>query len=402
MCQIFLLQPGQMPDKDDFATSALNNPHGWGLAHTEGDGSIDYAWAKFPDDVKEELDVKEQVDASWSALEDFKDRPRLFHQRYTTVGEMSIGNAHPFPILDRDTQNDYLSLCLVHNGTLSKFRKPVDGAPLIDDQGIEVGVPSDTRNFALGLVSPMAQVLDLMNGMSVDDGSIKESEMQPFWEEPWVKHVLASNVDTTSRVAFLDGLGRHYIVNEDTGTWLDSGIWVANTYSFNSSHRTPKTPAYYQGGAGYYNGGKGTASKVTPSTPVKKEEKVGNVPAAGGTAPNSAQYPALVKDTPPTVRQLFDPTLVPQKFTTVAKINEVDLLYLNKNALEDMQEFYPEHTILLTMELQAIVARQCKEMEALKKRNDTQKKTIEGTQQGAARYSAEVDEDLKKMGAGKL
>lgn len=384
MCQIFMLPPGVMPDKDDFAASAHVNSDGWGMAHTQGDGSIDYAFAKFDGVLK----VDDQIDAAWEVMENFRDSKRLMHQRFTTVGKVSIGNCHPFPILDKDAQGDTLSLCLAHNGTLSKFRKPLEGVGTTDDSGVEEKDPSDTRNFALGLISPMAQLIDAQYGLSVEDGSIQLSEMMPFWEEAWVKHVLQVNVDSTSRVVFLDGNGNHYIVNEKTGKWLDSGIWVANTYSFNKNHRTPTTTSYWSGSTTYV----GTNHKSPPPTPAQMAQscQAARAEAAKDTATLVSKP---VVDSEPTAsdivkgsnRKLFHPSLVQQKFSTIAGCASSDLLYLTTSALEELAEFYPEHILMLVQELQAIAFTQATELKALTARNKNQQNSIaEYQKQGSA------------------
>lgn len=209
MCLILAKEANAIVDQDKIKTAVLNNPDGWGyVIPMEGVGPVS---GKFfdPDGTNPDDVLK--------FLEDAVSEKVYLHLRYTTIGETSFDNCHPFDVLKKDV--DGQSMYLMHNGTLHNF-KPDSGATL-----------SDTAVFTNEIVVPLAQRF-----AAFDDA--------PVLEDPLFTEIIDKYINGASKVVLIDEIGNDARLGSKGHEFKDpSGKkwWVSNTYSFNPKHRTPTT-----------------------------------------------------------------------------------------------------------------------------------------------------------------
>lgn len=218
MCLIINRPANTDLDFEKFKVAMVNNPDGWGLSAADGSGKlVTYRSPEKADPEKLFRFVQEE----------HKELPVLLHLRYTTVGETTLRNAHPFPILEH-TQ-DGVDLRMAHNGTLHAYKGKNDGS-------------SDTRNFVRTFVRPLFK--RLIRGMTTEE----------ILKDKWIHTLVGSELTTMSVVSFMDGYGNSLNVNAtgNGGFTDENGVYYSNKYSFDPNHRLP--PAYT---AGYYNGWQG-------------------------------------------------------------------------------------------------------------------------------------------------
>lgn len=130
------------------------------------------------------MKLKDFEDAYAAAVKKNKKSPFLIHFRITSMGHSGADNTHPFL---------FQHGALIHNGTIM-------------GTGATSGVgPSDTAKFA-DKYGPKLSYLNV------------ETHKKEFDE------ALGYN-----KVAILYRDGRHQILNEDGGVWLD-GVWYSNKH----------------------------------------------------------------------------------------------------------------------------------------------------------------------------
>jgi hypothetical protein len=213
MCLIIQREPNVVIPYEKFKNSVINNPNGFGLSVPDEDGMLH---------TIRDPSVQDPEKLYRLVQEEFKDAKILLHLRYTTAGATNLRNAHPFPILERDT--DGVDLRMAHNGTLFKY-KPVSPS-----------TESDTRVFVRSYIRPLFKRLIL--GMDSVD----------ILNDDFVKEMLEDKLTTQSVLSFIDGNGNTLNVNgEGNGGKQDEGWYYSNTYSFNPDHRV-KTVSHYNNG----------------------------------------------------------------------------------------------------------------------------------------------------------
>ena len=208
MCLIVVREPNVILNKDDFETAVLNNPDGWGLSVPDQDGKL-YT-------IK---DIDTNAEELYELLHDEfgKDRVML-HLRYTTAGETSLRNAHPFPILEQGPDGADVRMC--HNGTLFTYKPKTT-----DPNKWE----SDTRVFTRTFVRP------LMKRMAQGFTS------KEILSDKFLYSLIDDKLTASSVCAFMDGHGNYNVVNPlgNGGKWDSDGTYFSNSYSFDPSHREP-------------------------------------------------------------------------------------------------------------------------------------------------------------------
>lgn len=347
MCIIYQRQPGVVIDYEErFKPSVENNPNGFGLSVVEGDGRL------FT--VKELMDKPDPEDLYKLINEEYLNEQILLHLRYTTAGLTSVRNLHPFPILEYG--KDGVDLRMAHNGTIFKF-KPSN----TDANNWE----SDTRAFVREYVRPLFKML------------IKGNDIEELLTNPLVYKLLDEHIPNASVLAFIDGFGNTLEVNPlGNGGEYEEGLWFSNKYSFNPTHRQPKSQPY----SGYYNGSHNYSGQVYKRNEkgewrwVDEKEDNTNPPngtrstgQTGSTNPPSRVY--SVKDhAMDTKTQLFS-----EKYSeSIADID--DLFTISDETLLYLQEEEPEDLNLLCKELlmrcqglQQAVEQKAEEIKKLKK-----------------------------------
>lgn len=140
---------------------------------------------------KEFLKWQDFLEAYNQHLAKNKKSPFLIHFRIPSMGDRSGKNTHPFT---------FAHGALIHNGTIY-------GTGAISGSG-----PSDTALFT-------ARFGDRLTYDNVEDNKKQISEALGY-----------------NKIALLYHDGRHQILNEEDGHWVD-GAWYSNNYSFSREER---------------------------------------------------------------------------------------------------------------------------------------------------------------------
>jgi glutamine amidotransferase len=177
MCLLIFKPDGQTVPDSYLHEAAISNPHGAGIAWPGG-------IAKGPRWTGRDV-IK--------ALGEIGDAPAIIHFRYATHGAVDIDNAHPFALPK--------GVMVAHNGVIS-------GMPCKPNE-------SDTRAYL------RTRCLEpLKAGQDVTD-------------KTWLAS-LATEVGAGNKLVFMDKLGRHGIVNEQSGHWRE-GVWYSN-YTYENQY----------------------------------------------------------------------------------------------------------------------------------------------------------------------
>jgi predicted glutamine amidotransferase len=243
MCVIIIREPGVTLDKVKWDSAVLNNPDGWGISVPDNHGQL--------------LTIHSAVEEGEELYEllhtEYKDDKVLIHLRYTTAGETSVRNAHPFPVLEAGPDGVDMRMC--HNGTL----------PLWTPGKMDLNQwESDTRCFVRGFVRPLMK--RFIKGMDSED----------ILTDPFIDGLLDNQCTYASVLTFIDGYGNVSIVNEkgNGGFYDEDGTYFSNSYSHDPEHRLPynKKTGYKPVGKTTPISGKtsGTGASVTNITTGKK------------------------------------------------------------------------------------------------------------------------------------
>lgn len=179
MCLAIFKKPDGVVTTDQLINGWCGNGDGGGFAYVK-DGGVVIS--------KGHMQQSEFLEAYEKAYNDNKGSPFLIHFRIRSMGDMGEGNTHPFAIP---------SGALIHNGTL-------DGTAAKYGEG-----PSDTWMFAHKY------------------GKYLNYEHVEKYKKSW-NDVLGFN-----KMVMLYDDGRHQIINESTGNWVN-GTWFSN-YSYKAA-----------------------------------------------------------------------------------------------------------------------------------------------------------------------
>ena len=168
MCNIIILEPGQMPVRDEFDTMCYNNWHAFGLV-TYVDGKLDI--------LKKAFTETDEINPSviWSLLQKDIQYRRILHVRHMTAGDNTILNTHPYDVYHDDKR----TVVFMHNGTLYNYKskkKSEGGAMIDDDSG-----PSDSKNFVDQVLTPYLAALDFGNGKGDISHPLALNLLGQFW-----------------------------------------------------------------------------------------------------------------------------------------------------------------------------------------------------------------------------
>lgn len=175
------------PADKDIALSHLKagwqgNSHGAGFA---------YVRKNKVESEKGFMKLQDFLTAYEAAAKKNKKSPFLIHFRITSMGHGGADNTHP---------HLFQHGALIHNGT-------------IYGTGAQHGVgPSDTAKFA-EMYGPKLTYLTVQKHKAELDAALKHN-----------------------RFALLYNDGRHQIINEDEGVWID-GVWYSNRYFLHQASR---------------------------------------------------------------------------------------------------------------------------------------------------------------------
>lgn len=186
MCLLCVAEPGQTPSREHLLNAADSNPHGFGYAFHLGSTIL----------TGRGMDAEEVVDRFMRLRSIHTDVWAMFHARFTTHGETSKANCHPFRVGGSD------KVVLAHNGIL----------PLEPTHGDK---RSDTRLFA-------DEFLPALGLEALDDEDMFAQL------ERWMggSKVVVFSADERTEYGV-------YFLNQHLGHW-DDGIWWSND-SYKSS-----------------------------------------------------------------------------------------------------------------------------------------------------------------------
>jgi len=181
VCLLTFLPAGVHPDTGALFNGAEVNEDGHGFAIVTDRTIL----------VQRGMDAEQMIDAFAAARREHPHGPAMFHSRFSTHGEVSLDNCHPFAV-GADART-----VVAHNGVLPANVQPVKGDPR-----------SDTR-IAAEMFLPTFGALRLR-------ATRKRLER---WMTPANKMAILT-VDPRFRQ-------RAYLLNEDEGMWHE-GIWYSN------------------------------------------------------------------------------------------------------------------------------------------------------------------------------
>ena len=220
MCNILVLEPGQMIPKQKFINMCYNNWHAWGLV-TKIDGTLD---------IQRHVPENGEIDPEevWKAVEKDIDHQRFLHVRHMTAGTNDIENCHPFDVY-YDPKSGR-QVVFMHNGTLYDYKSKKPGATgyamVDDDSG-----PSDTKNFVDRILTPYVAQADFGNGIADLTAFPLKLLLAKFWASSNRGILISSDQD------FLL-LGRHEW--KEIKAVDDSSVWSANDLYFDNVTRGPE------------------------------------------------------------------------------------------------------------------------------------------------------------------
>lgn len=234
MCVIIHRQAGVEVPYEKLKNAVSRNRDGFGLITHLGSGELD---------VRHEFDPKgNDPEFIHSLLLDAKDHPISLHLRYSTAGELSKMNCHPFKVGSKeDIGRD---VYFFHNGTISQFSTSKKG-------------PSDSNLFSKAIVQHAVK-------MAVD------AYGEDWHKSPALSSILEYYAGTYSVFTLVDNYTGNLIINRDLGKEFE-GWWASN----NSYFHNPASTTYYS-----YGG----SSKSTTNPPDRSGAPQGSTAAVSKTS----------------------------------------------------------------------------------------------------------------------
>lgn len=327
MCVIIYRKPGTTIPFNKLKSACIVNADGMGLV------AIDRGKME----LRKYFDKKgNSPDTLQKFLEDAKDLHVYAHLRYRTKGATDKSNVHPFGILK--SKKHGIDLQFMHNGTLSDFG---------------TNDVCDSKHFVKTFLAPLTERL------------LKAIDPNELLHDPVYKEILNKYAGRSSVFLLADNLGNHQIVNYDNGKEFD-GWWASNEYSFNRYHRDKDEGDRYYSygyyGRSAYRDSDWNYSRSSPQndkTPVSLAKvPVKALVVAGDTRhPFNDEIPFETAKAEATKEVATsapaNPTLTGrERFTDIASISSLsDLVGLSREDVADMVDEYPEHTVILILDL---------------------------------------------------
>lgn len=181
MCLLTYLPPGVMPDLDALYNGAYLNDDGHGFAVIADRQII----------AQRGLDAADMIALFDAVRREHPHGPALFHSRFATHGDRSVGNCHPFAVGGDERT------VLAHNGILPDAVQPAKGDPR-----------SDTRITAEEFLPRFGSLRHRRARLRLQRWMTRDNKM------------VILTVDRRYKAPA-------YILNEPAGIW-DGGIWYSN------------------------------------------------------------------------------------------------------------------------------------------------------------------------------
>lgn len=275
MCLLSYFPPGVQPNQFHLECGASCNPHGYGYAIViPGEDEIL---------IGKGMNSATVIDEFMRMREEYPDGPALFHSRYTTHGEQTVDNCHPF-IVNGDKRT-----VLAHNGILPQT------SPL--------GLECHPAGSFVTTIEPIKVWRTTVNedGTKTFSFEVTGSKEVRRWVETDDRsdtRILAEDVFATefrrmdrnkTRRKLETWLGngnklvvlttdpfyqqRAYIFNERLGDWTGGGVWHSNDgYLYAPAYRSKDVGAWWDREDGWY----------TDSTKLSKQPILGSASSREG------------------------------------------------------------------------------------------------------------------------
>ena len=237
MCLILAKETGAQLDYDKIEQAVLNNPDGWGVVIPQYPNPAFVRRFLNKDGTKPDEVLK--------FLDEVGDQELFLHLRFTTKGETSLSNCHPFQVTTRRSHGQ--QVYLMHNGTLNDYSSK--------------GSDSDTRVFVESYVRPLAERF------------IAHDKSATLLGDSLFTEVIDLKIPVSNKVLMIDEMGNFVRMGGQGEEFKDKNgkkWWVSNTYSFKPNYRTQGSYSSYGSYNVYTN--KWNHKKPTKKEEVKKEE----------------------------------------------------------------------------------------------------------------------------------
>lgn len=212
MCNITVLPPGVMPDKQKFYNQVYNNPHGYGIILKDTKAKKMQIIRRCHKDGNDPEEIYE-------ILENNKDIDRVCHVRWRTDGPIDMDNTHPFSVFHSQKRQVFF----MHNGILHDY-KPRTTATYENSVRVETNEEpgmSDSRKFAEQFLAPVLLTFDGARGKADITDPTFQMLVHKFWSSPGSKGILIANdldycfINRPAWKELDHGGGKFYSSNDD-------------------------------------------------------------------------------------------------------------------------------------------------------------------------------------------
>lgn len=180
MCLIAFAKDKLLIPNTNLTRGFSRNNDAWGIMYPDGERVR----------MTKATNNLEDFFAAWREVPDLT--PVASHFRYATHGTKTVDNAHPFDVLGDGR------IGMMHNGVISSMGTDKD--------------LSDTAIFVRDWIKPQL-----------------EHSPELLEVDAW-RGMVADFIGRGSKLLFMTGDGRTFIINDKAGTWEDT-VWYSNTYS---------------------------------------------------------------------------------------------------------------------------------------------------------------------------
>jgi glutamine phosphoribosylpyrophosphate amidotransferase len=192
MCVIIDKDPGATVPFDKLEIACRVNAHGHGISYIHR-GKLQFDYCTQLNDPQAIADK----------LARLQKRRVFLHLRFATVGDVTLFNAHPFPLLSKKLHG--VDVGLMHNGTLGNYRPT--------GEALEAKW-SDTKFFSETFAKPLAE-----RCLAFGDSPL---------EDVFFVRQIQKESGTWSVLVLFDSLGNTVRINEERGAQFD-GWWASTT-----------------------------------------------------------------------------------------------------------------------------------------------------------------------------
>lgn len=238
MCIIVLDKVGGKITEEQIRNMYTRNSDGFGIVPLEGQ--------RRPHKIGNPSSADEIVDM-WKV---FAGKPYAMHLRLKTHGDIDVENCHPYALFEGENE------WLFHNGVMASV------VPTVDKK------MSDTWHLAQFFINPMGP------------------KIFEYLKQEHFRECFGKMIGTTNKLLFVSQ-DEVALVNEKSGTWRDSDLWLSNTFAVDTPHKTYDSTTYYYS-ANYKH--TPTKKETSASTPWKSRSGAARKVLTAPTNPFEKEY----------------------------------------------------------------------------------------------------------------